>query len=134
MASLATLWLVAEDGTDDFLLLERVCAQIRPRPQLLWVKDGLEAKRYLAGDGKFADRENFPLPDLILSDVKMPRMNGLELLDWVKGQPSLRSIPFVMLSSSPLDCDRDRATSLGADGYLVKELNLRALSESLHRL
>src|SRR4051794_1862115 len=109
MASLAKLWLVAEDRPDDFLLLEHACAQIRPRPQLFWVKDGSEAQSYLSGEGRFSDREAFPLPDLILSDVKMPRLDGFELLAWVKAQPLLASIPFIMLTSSPLDCDQDRA-------------------------
>jgi CheY-like chemotaxis protein len=132
MATLAKLWLVAEDGDDDFLLLQRACTQIRPRPQLQWVKDGLEAQCYLAGSGRFADRHSFPLPDLILSDVKMPQLNGFELLAWVKTQPSLESIPFVVLSSSPLERDRDRADKLGADRYLVKEPNPAALSAALH--
>ena len=67
MASLAKLWLVAEDGSDDFLLLEHACARIRPRPQLFWAKDGSEAQRYLDWGGQICRSRHFPVarPDLV---------------------------------------------------------------------
>ncbi len=117
------LWLVAEDNDDDFILLQRACSRIAPAPKLHRAKNGIEAQCYLAGMGAFAKRSLYPLPALILSDLKMPRMDGFELLAWVKSQVVLGRIPFVFLTCSMLERDRDRANELGANGYLVKPTN-----------
>ncbi|MFO1497987.1 MAG: response regulator [Verrucomicrobiota bacterium] len=115
-----TFWLAVEDQEDDFFLLERACLRIQPRPKLHWAQDGLQAKSYLAGEGQFGDRQMFPLPGLILCDVKMPYCNGFELLAWVKQTPHLAEIAFVILTNSNSPADREQANRLGADEFVVK--------------
>jgi CheY-like chemotaxis protein len=122
----ARLWLAVENGADEFYLLQRVCLSFSPQPKLYWARDGIEARDYLAGAGPFGDRHRFPLPILILSDIKMPRFDGFELLEWVKLQPHLSKIPFVILTSSNLQADVARADEFGADQYLVKPVDFGA--------
>ena len=75
---------------------------------------------YLAGTGQFAERVRWPLPGLVLLDLKLPRRSGLEVLDWLRSQSGLRRIPVVVLTSSREVPDVDRAYDLGANSYLVK--------------
>src|SRR5204862_7591360 len=84
------------------------------------VTDGREATEYLAGTKKFADRAQFPLPSLMLLDLKMPFANGFEVLTWIQSQPALKELPIVVLTSSAEERDRKRAAELGAKGYFVK--------------
>jgi CheY-like chemotaxis protein len=112
--------LVVEDDADHYLLFELATRRAGVRAQLRRATDGNEAVQYLAGAGTFADRGTHPLPTLILSDLKMPRMNGLELLQWVRAQPLLKRIPFILLSSSNLASDVNRAYDLGVSSYLIK--------------
>jgi CheY-like chemotaxis protein len=127
-------WLVVEDQEAEFLLLNRACLRLEPPPTVHWVPDGLEAQRYLAGVGEFGDRNRFPLPRLIISDLKMPRMDGFELLAWIKRQPSLSAIPFVVFTSSDLHQDRARAQELGVEAYLLKPTDSRVLVGVLEAL
>ncbi len=114
------LWLVAEDCDDDFFLLQRACARLTPPPKLRRASNGVEARQYLAGDGPFEDRAAHPLPSRVVSDLKMPLMDGLELLAWFKNQPRKLPIPFVLLTGSDEQRDRDRARDYGVDQYLTK--------------
>src|SRR5207244_2818726 len=84
--------------------------------------DGQQALDYLRGEGQFADRSSHPHPppDLLLLDLKMPRMDGFQVLDWLRRQPVLKRLPVVVFSSSPLDHDINRAYDLGASSFLVK--------------
>jgi len=116
----STLWLVAEDSDDDFILLERACSKLKPAPKLHRATNGVEAQHYLAGDGLFNNRAAHPLPSMVLSDLKMPLMDGLELLAWFKDQSWDPTIPFVLLTSSNDQSDRNRARERGADEFLVK--------------
>jgi two-component system, chemotaxis family, response regulator Rcp1 len=119
-------WLVAEDEENDFLLLRRACRRLEPEPVLFRVKDGMEAVNYLSG--RTAGRV---LPELILADLKMPRMNGLELLAWCKRDAVLRKVPFIMLTSSNADQDRSKAAELGVDEYLVKPASLNEFARMM---
>ena len=116
----STLWLVAEDSDDDFLLLQRACSKLSVAPKLQRASNGVEAQRYLAGDEPYNDRAAHPLPSMVVSDLNMPLMDGLELLAWCKGQPWEPAIPFVLLTSSNDQRDRDRARDHGADEFLTK--------------
>ena len=84
------------------------------------VKDGEEAIAYLSGKGQFADREKYPLPALLLLDLKMPNKNGFEVLEWVRAQPRFKRLPIVVLTSSGEIKDMKRAYDLGANSFLVK--------------
>jgi CheY-like chemotaxis protein len=106
-------WLLVEDNEDDFFLFQRACVRAFDYKLVLRrAQDGFVAKQLLTSRTE--------LPSLIVSDLNMPHVNGLELLGWVRGQPHLASIPFVMLSSSAQAADKEGAIRLGADDYLVK--------------
>jgi CheY-like chemotaxis protein len=125
------LWLVVEDSENDILLLRRVCARLVPAPKLYCVSDGIAAKEYLLAE---IARKGMTLPSLILSDLNMPLLNGLELLSWVKSQQQLAGIPFIILTSSTDSGNRDSALQLGADAYLVKPGNFSRLVGDLQAI
>jgi CheY-like chemotaxis protein len=87
---------------------------------LFSVCDGKEAVDYLDGNGKYSDRCVYPIPDLLLLDLKMPLMDGFEVLAWLQMRPRFNGIARVVLSSSNLESDVSRAKSLGAHDYRVK--------------
>src|SRR5215210_2821652 len=89
--------------------------------------DGEQAVAYLDGRGEFADREAFPFPDVLFTDLKMPRMNGFDLLKWIQAHPECALLPTVVLSSSADPKDVDRAYELGANAFLVKPDRLKTL-------
>jgi DNA-binding NarL/FixJ family response regulator len=76
-------------------------------------------------DGKYADREQYPLPGLLLLDLKMPNKNGFEVMEWIRSQPALRHLKIVVLTTSDRVFDVQRAYQLGASSFLVKPLDLR---------
>jgi CheY-like chemotaxis protein len=126
--------LVAEDDHTDVLLLKRTFAKVAIPIRLHFVRDGQEAVDYLSGAAGFEDREQHPLPSLFLSDLKMPRLDGFQVLDWLRRQPGLRRIPMIILSSSSEPRDVNRAYDLGANSYLVKPHSAERLSELVQQL
>jgi CheY-like chemotaxis protein len=126
--------LVAEDDDNDVFFLERAfkLAQI-PNPRCR-VKDGEEAIAYLGGDGEFSDRQRHPLPCLMLLDLKMPRKNGFEVLEWARQQPTIKRLPIAILTSSRESPDINRAYDAGANTYLVKPVNFEDLLETIRAL
>src|SRR6185312_5104029 len=119
MAEHAVILLV-EDEEDYVLLIRRAFAQAKiPNPlQVVW--NGEEAIWYLNGVGKYSNRAEYPLPDLILLDVKMPRVNGFEVLKWIRQQPGLAALRVLMLTSSDQIRDINEAYRLGANSFMVK--------------
>src|SRR5438876_3723658 len=87
---------------------------------LFIVSDGLELVSYLKGEGSYADRRRYPFPDLVLLDLKMPRMDGLEVLRWLRQQPILKRLPVIVLTNSSRQSDAELAYEVGANSYLVK--------------
>lgn len=87
---------------------------------LVIVHDGQAAIDYLSGEAPYADRLTHPLPVLILVDLKMPRLSGFDVLAWCASRPEFRTLPVVMLSSSPHETDMDKALTMGAREYVVK--------------
>jgi CheY-like chemotaxis protein len=85
--------------------------------------DGQEALDYLFGHGKYTDREFFPLPGLVLLDLKLPRVDGFEVLRQVKSTPVLKRLPVVILTSSKEEGDRSLSYDIGANSYLVKPIS-----------
>src|SRR6185369_11470356 len=92
--------LLVEDDLNDIFLVKRAFKMAHLQNPLQVVTDGQEAINYLKGDGKYSDRETYPLPKLIVMDIKMPRRTGFEVIEWVKGDGPLRRIPIVIVSSS----------------------------------
>ena len=119
-------FLLVEDDLNDIFLVKRAFKMAQIRNPLQVVTDGAEAISYLRGEGKYADRETYPLPKLMVMDIKMPRKSGFEVLEWVKGSGApLRRIPIIIVSSSEDPADINRAYELGANAYMVKPVNFR---------
>lgn len=112
--------LLAEDDENDVLLMQRAFKKARKQDCLRVVNDGQEIIDYLAGHHQYSDRNAHPLPQLVVLDLKMPRKNGLEVLQWLKAQPTLKRIPAVVLTSSNQPRDIAQAYDLHANSYLVK--------------
>lgn len=121
--------LHVEDEATDRMILRAAFAKVAPDVRLRSSIDGAEAVAYLSGEGEYADRERHPLPRLVLLDLKLPRMSGLEVLEWIRNHSELKSMPVFMLTSSREPADLERAYALGANSYLVKSVDLKETRE-----
>lgn len=122
------LWV--EDDPDDVLLIGRAIRKAGlDQPAL--ARDGREALEYLSGSGIYGDRATYPFPSLVLLDLKLPRMSGFEVLQWIRANPDIRRIPVIMFTSSKEQVDVDRAYALGANAYLLKSVDHDDLVQAL---
>src|SRR4051812_17675555 len=126
--------LIAEDSEEDSEILRRAFRKTGCNVPLLFVRDGQQAMDYLSGDGEYADRTAHPLPRLLLLDLKMPRVDGFDVLGWLQKHPKLKLIPVTVLTSSNFDKDVDRAYGLGANSYLVKPSSLGGYEDIAEKL
>ncbi len=117
--------LQVEDEEADSFLIQFAFKQAAITNPLKVVTDGKMAINYLSGAGCFGDREKFPLPCLILLDLKLPGTSGLEVLAWMRGQPNLRHIVVVIFSSSAQPQDLNRCYELGANSFVQKPAGLQ---------
>jgi CheY-like chemotaxis protein len=126
MSTLATILLV-EDQEDDIFMIthafERGCIANPVRV----VRDGEEAIEFLSGNGVFADRGEFPIPGLVLLDLDLPRLNGFDVLRWIRQQPNLSSLRVIVLTASTNVRDVNLAYQLGANSFLVKSDDFQQL-------
>ena len=134
MAAKMTTILHVEDDPNDTLLLEHACKKAGVIFDLQAVSDGDQAIAYLRGINDFSDRMKHPLPKLILLDLKMPRVSGFDVLNWLRADEAFRGVPVVVLTSSNHDADVKRAYDLGAKSYLVKPVGFEALVELVKKL
>lgn len=118
--SARSLILLVEDSRDDAFFLRRAFLKANLSHPIVDVRNGQQAVNYLSGNALFADRSLYPLPKLVLVDLKMPLMDGFEFLAWVRARPELEGLPVIVVSSSDLPTDRDKAFKLGASDYFVK--------------
>jgi CheY-like chemotaxis protein len=126
--------LIAEDDPGDAFLLKRAFAISEVPAELYFVRDGQEAIDYLGGTAPFSDRNSYPLPDLMLLDLKMPRLNGFDVLSWLRQQPGLKRLLVTVLTSSDQPQDINRAYDLGANSYLLKPHGSNELSDLIGRV
>jgi len=112
--------LLAEDDDNDVFFMRRALQKSQLDFAIQVVSDGQQAVDYLSGEGKFSNREQYPLPSVILLDLKMPFLDGFEVLAWIRKQPSFNEVPVAVLTSSAEERDRRRARELGARAYFVK--------------
>ena len=112
--------LLVEDDRDDIFIFRRALKAARITNPLVVVTNGQEAAEYLSSDGKYADKEKYPLPFVIFLDLKLPYLDGFEVLNWIRSQPRLKSIVVVVLTGSDETRDHQKAYALGARSYLVK--------------
>jgi CheY-like chemotaxis protein len=126
--------LHVEDDPNDVLLIARAFRKAEVAAQIQVVNDGEQAIHYLGGSNSFAERERFPLPAVVLLDLKLPRKSGIEVLEWVRSRAGLKRIPVVMLTSSKQPIDINRAYDLGVNAYLVKPVNFDGLVEMVRTI
>jgi CheY-like chemotaxis protein len=119
--------LLVDDDENDVVIMTMALEKVDLNCPIRVATDGREAKDYLSGTGKFADRHEYPLPYLILMDLKLPRVTGLEVLKWLRERPEFDSTIVLVLSSSPMPEDIQSAYHLRANGYLVKPSGLDKL-------
>jgi len=119
--------LVAEDDANDRVLLTHALTRDSLPVRVAMVGDGEEAIDYLQGEGKFADRVRYPIPDLLMLDLKMPGLNGLDVLRWLRANDICASLPVIIFSGSGLEKDVQDAYRLGANTYFQKLGDPRAL-------
>ena len=119
--------LIVEDSPDDLLLIRRALDRGQIANPVHVVPDGEEAISYLAGENRYADRARFPVPALVLLDLRLPRKSGFEVLRWIRGHAEISRLPVVVLSSSQAENEIGRAYDLGANSYLVKPVSADAL-------
>ncbi len=112
--------LLAEDSTDDAILTIRALKKSGLTNNIHHVKDGAEALDFFYCKGIFSQRNRLQMPKLILLDLKMPKVSGMEVLEKMKSDPELKRIPLVILTSSREDPDIKKCYSLGANSYIVK--------------
>jgi CheY-like chemotaxis protein len=126
--------LLVEDNEDDVFVMQRALKKARIANPLRIVTDGQEAVDYLSAAGNAADRVSFPLPFLVFLDLKLPYLDGFEVLSWIRQQPSLEAVVVVVLTSSAEKKDYERAYALGARSYLVKPPDPKSLLNLMNSL
>jgi CheY-like chemotaxis protein len=130
----APVILMADDDEDDQMLVADALRQAGILNPLRFVSDGEELMRYLRGREEFASLPSAPRPGLLLLDLNMPRKGGREALREIKADPSLRSIPVVVLTTSDMQDDVDLSYALGANSFISKPVTFDGLVNSLQIL
>src|SRR5439155_19903627 len=117
---------------DDLALLNYAVESDHAPLSIISVRDGQDIIDYLSGQGPFADRRKHPMPDLILLDLKMPRVTGMDVLRWLRRRPDCSRIPSIILSASDQQKDIQEAYQLGASSYFTKPCDLKSLRKLIH--
>lgn len=126
--------LLVEDDEEDILLLRRAFRNAHIANPLIEVRDGQAAIQYLSGEGDYADRTRYPIPFLILLDLRLPTLSGFEVIAWIRDQPQLANLIVVVLTGSDHVPDVTKARDLGANSYLVKPGNFEELVQMVKRI
>ena len=121
--------LVVEDTEDDVFFLKRALKNAAITNPVQVVTDGQQALDYLAGAGPYADRDKYPLPGIVLLDLKLPYVMGLDVLKWIRERPEFNAMPVAILTSSQQDGDIAATTKLGGNFYFVKPPSKQKLME-----
>src|SRR5438874_8216274 len=123
--------LVADDDRNDFMLVQLAFQKAGLPVGLSHLIDGQQVIDFLTASHRFKDRAGKPLPDLLLLDLKMPLMDGFDVLTFLKKHPGLHSLPVVVLSASQIEEDISRALKLGARDFFTKPADFSALVETV---
>jgi CheY-like chemotaxis protein len=129
----ATILLV-EDNPDDEALTMRALRKNNIKNEIIVARDGLEALDYLFGDGVHRGRDLSVMPQLILLDLKLPKLDGLEVLRRVRSEPQTKLLPVVILTSSNEEQDRIQGYGLGANSYIRKPVDFPQFIEAVRQL
>jgi CheY-like chemotaxis protein len=125
--------LAVEDDAPDLFPLRRAFRQLDPTFDVKVVETGRAAVNYLQGEGVYSDRNQYPLPLLIVLDLRLPGMSGLDLLKWIREQPQFTDLPIIALTAFG-NRDLPRAYDLGINFYLLKPADAESLAEVLQAL
>ncbi|MBN1510557.1 MAG: response regulator [Phycisphaerae bacterium] len=126
--------LLVEDNPDDVEMTLHALQAYNLSNRIEVVRDGAEALDFLFCSGAYAGRSNINQPKLILLDLKLPKVSGLEVLQRIKSDPRLAAVPVVILSSSAEDRDIKESYRLGVNSYIVKPVDFQRFSEAVHQL
>jgi len=127
--------LLVEDNPDDAELAIRHLRKNNMANNLFHAKDGEEALEFIFSTGKYAGNHVEPQrPKMVLLDIQMPKISGLEVLEKIKADPRTKSIPVIMLTSSKVDPDIEKCYALGANSYIVKPVNFEGFAEAIKNL
>jgi two-component system response regulator len=125
--------LLAEDCATDAEVTQRALKKANIANPLLWVKDGADALDFLHCRGRFASRAS-ARPRLVLLDLKMPKVDGIEVLREIRATPALQTLPVVILTSSSEESDVVRSYALGVNSYIVKPVESQRVFDEIARL
>jgi CheY-like chemotaxis protein len=128
MTNLRTI-LLAEDNEDDVFFMQRAAKACGIAHPIHVAPHGQAVIDYLSGANGFSDRTKYPLPFLCFLDLKMPHKSGLEVLEWIRGQPQLQTMLVLILTTSREESDVQRAYRLGVNSFLVKPPNAGQLTD-----
>jgi DNA-binding response OmpR family regulator len=123
--------LVMEDDENDAILLRRALKRLNVQNPVHIVVDGEEGIAYLTGAGQYSDRTAYPFPGFIVTDLKMPRRSGMEVLKWLREHHEFRTMPILVLTSSKEESDIAKAYGFGANSYMVKPADFRDLEKMM---
>jgi len=123
--------LLAEDSPDDVFLIRSAFKKSGFQDPIYVVSNGDEVVQYLKGDGAYADRKRFPVPHLLFLDLNMPRLNGFEVLSWIRARQEWMCLPVIVLTTSFYGPEIKRAYDLGANSFLTKPLDFSQMMASL---
>lgn len=126
--------LLVEDDPDDIYLIGEAIDECQLEAKVFIVQDGEELMDFLNHRGAFTEVENYPFPNLILLDLNMPRKDGREALREIKEDPTLRSIPVVILTTSTSGEDLENMYALGASGFVTKPTSFSGLRETIEKI
>lgn len=127
------LILHVEDDDNDALLFQKACERAGLPAQVYRVENADEAKAYLGGQGTYTDRSRYPFPHLVVLDLKMPRVDGFELLKWMRHTEPFAELPVLIFTASMSREDKSRAMAEGASSYFVKPSSFEALVKMVER-
>jgi len=126
--------LIADDDPEDRMLVKEALEESRLKNKMAFVENGEELLDYLQNQGKFADKEAYPIPGLILLDLNMPKKDGREALKEIKADPHLRIIPIVVLTTSKAEEDILRTYNLGVSSFIAKPVTFSGLVDAMRTL
>jgi CheY-like chemotaxis protein len=126
--------LLIEDNPDDVLLTQRALKRCNVVNEIIVARDGVEALEYLKGEGVYEGRDVSKLPEVILLDLKMPRMGGVEFLKNIRNDPVLKLLPIVILTTSSQESDIIESYDLGANSYIQKPVDFDHFVEAIKQL
>jgi len=126
--------LLIEDNLSDAEMTIRILRKSNIANKIIHLEDGFEALEFIFGTGEYANRNISNLPKVILLDLKMPRMNGIEVLLKIKGDERTKKVPVVVLTSSKEDPDIETCYDLGVNAYVVKPVEIEAFSKAISDL